>query len=153
MSEILLGNLKGPTGATGATGAAGAKGDTGDTGPQGPAGGVMETFLAPKVTSLTDQATIEIDASLGNDFTVTIAGNRTVAAPTNPVSGQSMTLEPTQGSGGSHTLTFASGTGGFSFGDLGEPTLSTTTGAVDILAFRYNAAKAAWLFLGIATGY
>ena len=41
--------------------------------------------LAPAVVGLTDAATIAVDASLGNDFRVTIAGNRTMANPANPV--------------------------------------------------------------------
>jgi hypothetical protein len=113
----------------------------------------MTTFIAPKVTALTDASTINIDASLGNDFTVTIAGNRTIAAPTNPVSGQSMTLEITQGSGGNHTLTWATGSNGFSTTALGgDPLLSATAGALDILAFRYSASKQRWVFLGIVAG-
>ena len=44
--------------------------------------------LAPAVVSLTDAATIAVDASLGNDFRVTIAGNRTMGNPANPTDGQ-----------------------------------------------------------------
>ena len=41
--------------------------------------------LAPAVVGLTDAATIAVDASLGNDFRVTLAGNRAMANPANPV--------------------------------------------------------------------
>ena len=40
--------------------------------------------LAPTVVNLTDATTIAVDASLGNDFRVTLGGNRTVGTPANP---------------------------------------------------------------------
>ena len=83
--------------------------------------------LAPAVVSLTDAATIAVDASLGNDFRVTIAGNRTMGNPANPSDGQKITFQVTQGSGGSFTLTWGSAYE-FSAG-LPQPTLSTDGGA------------------------
>ena len=43
---------------------------------------------APAVVVLTDGATIAVDASLGNDFRVTIAGNRAMGNPSSPTDGQ-----------------------------------------------------------------
>src|SRR5580704_14667698 len=43
--------------------------------------------LAPAVVHLTDAAMIAVDSSLGNDFRVTIAGNRTMSTPANPENG------------------------------------------------------------------
>ena len=40
------------------------------------------------ITTLTDAASIAVDFALGNNFLVTIGGNRTLAAPTNAVAGQ-----------------------------------------------------------------
>lgn len=137
----------GPTGSTGATGSAGAKGDTGDQGPVGPAG-VLTSYLAPKVVTLTDQATIAIDASLGNDYRVTLGANRTVGAPTNPHDGQPMTVEITSAS---HTLTWSSAAGGFSFSPDSAPVLSTD-GSVDVITFRYNTNKNKWVYLGSKLG-
>ena len=57
--------------------------------------------VAPAVVALTDAATIAVDASLGNDFRVTIAGNRTMGTPANPADGQKITFQVTQGTGGS----------------------------------------------------
>ena len=54
--------------------------------------------LAPAVVILADAATIAVDASLGNDFRVTIAGNRTMVNPANPADGQKITFQVTQGS-------------------------------------------------------
>ena len=53
--------------------------------------------MAPAVVILADAATIAVDASLGNDFRVTIAGNRTMGNPANPADGQKITFQVTQG--------------------------------------------------------
>ena len=65
--------------------------------------------VAPAVVGLTDAATIAVDASLGNDFRVTIAGNRTMGNPADPTDGQQIIFQVTQGTGGSFTLTWGSG--------------------------------------------
>jgi Domain of unknown function (DUF4082) len=107
--------------------------------------------LAPAVVNLTDAATITVDASLGNDFRVTIGGNRTVGTPANATDGQKATFQVTQGSGGPFTLTWASG---YEFSAaLAQPTLSTTAGQTDLLGFIYNAAKGKWLFVAFVSGF
>ena len=55
--------------------------------------------VAPAVVALTDAGTIAVDASLGNDFRVTIGGNRTMGTPANPADGQKITFQVTQGTG------------------------------------------------------
>ena len=62
--------------------------------------------VAPAVVNLTDAATIAVDASQGNDFRVTINGNRTLGNPANPADGQKMVLQVTQGTGGNFTLSY-----------------------------------------------
>ncbi len=107
--------------------------------------------VAPAVVVLADAATIAIDASLGNDFRVTIAGNRAMATPANPADGQKITIQVTQGSGGPFTLSWSSG---YEFSAaLPAPTLSTTAGQTDLLGFIYNAAKAKWLFVAFMSGF
>src|SRR5271154_7003339 len=54
--------------------------------------------VAPAVVNLTDATTIAVDASLGNDFRVTIGGNRTMGDPANPSNGQEIIFQVTQGS-------------------------------------------------------
>ena len=107
--------------------------------------------VAPAVVNLADAATIAVDASLGNDFRVTLAGNRTIASPSNPTDGQRITFQVTQGTGGSFTLTWDS-TYQFSAA-LPQPALSTTAGQTDLLGFIYNAAKSKWLFVAFASGF
>lgn len=66
------------------------------------------TFTNPANTTqaLTDQATITWDASLGAVATVTLGGNRTMAAPTNLKAGGVYFLRVTQDGTGNRTLAF-----------------------------------------------
>ena len=82
--------------------------------------------------ALTDAATIAVDLSLGNNFTVTLAGNRTLGAPTNVTAGQSGVIVVTQDSTGSRTLAYNSV---YKFAAGTAPTLTTTASAVDVLAY------------------
>jgi hypothetical protein len=107
--------------------------------------------VAPAVVALTDAATIVVDASQGNDFRVTVAGDRTMGSPANPTDGQKITFQVTQGTGGSFTLSWGSGYE-FSAG-LPQPTLSTTAGLTDLLGFIYNATKGTWLFVAFVSGF
>lgn len=107
--------------------------------------------IAPGVVVLTDAPTITVDASLGNDFRVTIGGNRMIANAANPSDGQKVTFQVTQGAGGPFTLTWGSAYV-FSAG-LPQPALSTTPGQTDLLAFIYNASLGSWLFVAFVTGF
>jgi hypothetical protein len=107
-------------------------------------------YIAPAVVALTDGATIAVDAALGNDFRVTIAGSRTINDPTSAVDGQRITFQITQGSGGGFIVTWGSA---FDFGAAGVPTLSTAAGKTDVLGFIYNAALSSWLCVGSALGF
>jgi hypothetical protein len=90
-----------------------------------------QTFTAAQrgtITALTDGATITPDFALSNNFSVTLAGSRTVANPTNLVAGQSGSIFITQDGTGSRTLSWGSY---WDFATGVAPTLSTTAGAVD----------------------
>ena len=143
---------------TAAVGAAGVAGGTQLTGIFAPpahaataATTVQQGALAPDVVNLADAATIAVDASQGNDYRVTIAGNRTLATPSNPADGQKIIIQVTQGSAGAFTLSYGSG---FEFSTaLPQPTLSTAAGDTDLLAFVYNAAKSRWLLAAFVPGF
>jgi len=107
--------------------------------------------LAPAVVTLTDASTIAVDASLGNDFRVTITADREMGTPSNPVSGQQIIIQVTQGTGAPFTLTWGSGYE-FSTG-LPQPTLSKTAGQTDLLGFIYNAGRGAWLLAAYVNGF
>ncbi len=112
---------------------------------------VESAAVAPAVVALTDAATIAVDASLGNDYRVTIAASRTVANPSNSVDGQQIVFQVTQGTAGSAAITWGSD---FEFSTgLPQPTLSTTPGQTDLLGFIYNAAKGTWLLAAFVNGF
>jgi hypothetical protein len=113
------------------------------------AGGTMTGALVPAVSALSDGANIATDASLGNVFTVTIAGNRTMSAPSNAAAGQCIRYHVTQDGTGSRTLTWNAA---FDFGATGAPTLSTGAGKMDVIGFEYDSGLAKWCCLGSALG-
>jgi len=85
-----------------------------------------------EIVTLTDGATITPDFSTSNNFVVTLGGNRTLANPTNVVAGQSGFIAIVQDGSGSRTLGYGTH---FDFPAGTAPTLTTTGGAVDVLAY------------------
>jgi len=115
--------------------------------------GVIKPLQAvvDQVVALTDAATIATDASLGNVFTVTLGGNRTLGAPTNPTNGQKIIYQIKQDATGSRTLGYNAV---FRFGtDVASPTLTTTASKTDYLGFIYSSADTKWDCLAVAKGY
>ena len=84
------------------------------------------------ITTLTDAASIAVNFALGNNFLVTIGGNRTLAAPTNAVAGQTGQIYVIQDGTGSRTLSYNSV---YQFVSGAAPTLSTGAADVDILVY------------------
>jgi len=66
----------------------------------------MRQLWAGRLVALSDAATIALDASTGTSFQVTIGGNRTIGAPTNPAIGQRITLLVQQDATGGRTLSW-----------------------------------------------
>lgn len=89
------------------------------------------------VVTLTDGATITPDFALSNNYEVTLAGNRTLANPTNIVEGQSGVIAITQDGTGSRTLAYGSY---WKFEGGSAPTLTTTASAVDDLVYYVESA-------------
>ena len=86
------------------------------------------------IIALTDAATIAVDMSVtgGNNFSVTLAGNRTLGNPTGLTAGQSGIIYVTQDATGSRTLAYSSY---WKFPGGTAPTLTTTANAVDALVY------------------
>jgi hypothetical protein len=84
------------------------------------------------VVALTDASSIATDMALGNNFSVTLGGNRTLANPTNLTAGQHGSIVITQDGTGSRTLAYGSY---WKFPNGTAPTLTTTASAVDVLAY------------------
>ena len=107
--------------------------------------------IAPAVVPLVDGATVAVDASLGNDFRLTLGGDRVMGNPSNPGPGQQIIFQITQGTGGPFTLTW--GTNYEFSSSLPQPTLSTRAGQTDLLGFIYNAANGNWLLAAFVNGF
>ena len=83
--------------------------------------------------TLTDGATIDWNLSTEQVAKVTLAGNRTLNAPTNQQAGAFYSLAIIQDGIGSRTLTFNSA---YKFTGATAPTLTTTASAKDIIIFK-----------------
>ena len=94
--------------------------------------------LAFAESTLTDGSTIDWNAATQDVCKVTLAGNRTLNAPTNPTTGQFISLLVIQDGTGSRTLTFNAI---YEFKDDTAPTLTTTASKGDLFVFRYNGSK------------
>ena len=100
----------------------------------------VQTFTAGQrgeVTALTDATSIATNLALSNNFSVTLAGNRTLANPTNTVAGQSGSIFITQDGTGSRTLAYGTN---FKFAGGTAPTLSTAAASVDRIDYVVAAA-------------
>jgi hypothetical protein len=100
-----------------------------------PAGGVSlsvaNTWTAgqrAEITTLTDGATITPDLNDSNNYVVVLAGNRTIANPTNITAGQSGSIFVTQDGTGSRTASWGSY---WDWAGGTAPTLSTGASQVD----------------------
>jgi len=99
-----------------------------------------QTYTAAQrgeITTLTDGANISVDLAASNNFTVTLAGNRTLDNPTNIVAGQSGSIFIVQDGTGSRTLAYGSY---YDFAGGTAPTLSTTAAAVDRIDYLVRSA-------------
>jgi hypothetical protein len=84
------------------------------------------------ILTLTDAASIAVDFAKGNNFLVTIGGNRTLELPTNCTAGQSGQIHIIQDGSGSRTLAYNTA---WQFVSAAVPTLSTGASDVDILCY------------------
>jgi hypothetical protein len=96
------------------------------------AGNVTARQYAATAQTLVDGATINWNMNNGAAATVTLAGNRTLAAPTNMQNGATYYLIVKQDATGSRTLAFNSA---YKFPGGTDPVVSTAGNAVDILTF------------------
>jgi hypothetical protein len=95
--------------------------------------------------TLTDGATITWDVIDSPVAKVTLAGNRTLSAPsgTTPIAGQFVSLLIIQDGTGGRTITWNAA---YEFAADTAPTLTATASLGDLFTFRYNGAK--WLEVG-----
>lgn len=107
--------------------------------------------VIPSVVALTDAATIAVNAALGNQFTVTLGGNRTLGNPTGAVNGQLLLFALRQDGAGSRTITLDTK---FRLGaDITSITLSTGANKTDYLGVRYHSSDDTFDVISFVGGY
>jgi len=89
------------------------------------------------IVGLTDAANISSDFDTGQNFSVTLAGNRTLDNPTNITAGQTGSIFITQDGTGSRTLAYGSY---WDFAAGTAPTITTTAAAVDRIDYVVRSA-------------
>lgn len=87
--------------------------------------------------ALTDGVNIAVDASLSNNFKVTLGGNRTLDNPTNLTDGMVLNFVIKQDATGSRTLAYGTK---YDFGSAGTPVLSTGANKIDFISAYYDSA-------------
>jgi len=92
---------------------------------------ITKSALA-EINALTDGANIAVDFDAGQNFAVTLAGNRTLDNPTNVDAGQVGSIFIVQDGTGSRTLSYGTS---WEFPAGTAPTLSTSINAVDRLDY------------------
>jgi len=107
---------------------------------------------AGAVVALTDGVTPALDASLGDVFTLSAAGDRTIAVPTNATNGQRIIIRHLA-SGGARTLALNSGAGGFRFGSDITALTATASGKIDYIGAIYNGTDSKWDVVSVVKGF
>lgn len=113
---------------------------------------LIDRAVSSGVVTLSDGATPALNAALGNTFVLTAAGDRTIAVPTNPTTGQVIIIVHTA-SGGARTLALNTGAGGFAFGTTITALTATSSGLTDYITCIYDATSSKWRIIGYEKGF
>lgn len=107
-------------------------------------GGQLLGALIPSVATLADAPTVAVNAAAGNDFRLSLGGNRTLGTPAAPSDGQRITILVTSNG---FSLAYSAA---YNFGTAGTPVLPA---GKTILGFLYDAGDDEWLGVPPALGY
>jgi hypothetical protein len=97
----------------------------------------VEGAVKSHITTLTDAATVAVDFNDANMFMVTLAGNRTLAAPSNATTGQTGSIYVVQDGTGSRTLSYNTA---WKFPTGSVPVATTDASAVDLVVYSARSA-------------
>jgi len=111
-------------------------------------GGLTATggSVLEKVVTLTDGATVALDAALGNVFNLTAGGDRTILAPDNPKDGQRIIIN-ILASGANRTITLTTGADAFVFSSYVASLPVITSAKVLSVVARYSSLISLWIVL------
>lgn len=114
--------------------------------------GVKYEYYIPKQVTQAYAANVAIDASAGDIFDITLTGNLTLDAPTNPVDGKRIQIRLKQDGTGSRTVTLNAI---FRIPASTTPPLLYSTGAnlMDIFVAQYNLGATKWDIISFIPGY
>lgn len=119
--------------------------------PANKAGDTFTGAVIESVSTLTDAANISVNAALGNIFTVTLGGNRTLSNPTGATNGQKLVFRIRQDGTGSRTLAFDTK---FRFSDsIPSITLSTAANSTDYIGVIYHSSDDKFDVVAFSQGY
>lgn len=114
-------------------------------------GDVFTGAVTPSVNTLTDAATIAVDATLGNQFTCTITASRTLGNPTGATNGQLMLFAIRNDGTGGFVLSFDTK---YRFGDdIGTPVISTAANKTSFIGVRYHSGDDKFDVISFVKGY
>lgn len=102
------------------------------------------------IQTLTYGSTTSWNMAAGYNAAVTLTGNISTLTITNPVVGQTYTLQVVQDSTGSRTVTWPSG---FDWGAAGTPTLTATASKTDLVTLICTNASTPTFIASIAKGF
>lgn len=108
--------------------------------------------FSEKVVQLNDEATVELDAALGNVFVLRAQGDRIISAPTNPTDGQKIIIR-LAAIGGDRDISLSDSMGGFRFGSDITGLTTIDQNASDYVTALYNGADEYWDVIAYAKGY
>jgi hypothetical protein len=107
----------------------------------------------PGPVTLTDGATVSLDAAAGKVFKLSAAGNRTILAPTNATDGRGIIIAHTA-SAADRTLALTTGSAGaFIFGTDLTALTATTSGKTDYIGAIYDGTADRWRVISYVKGF
>lgn len=112
------------------------------------AGGQFTGPPIPQVFTLTDAATVLVDASQGNTARLTLGGDRTIDTPTGGTDNQTLQFQLKQDATGTRVPTWHAD---YVFPPSITATLTTTANAVDVVVFQLRSTK--WMCIGFIPNY
>jgi len=114
-------------------------------------GSLLAKMVLTPYIALTSGANVAVDANLSNMFSLLLAGNVTLANPTNPRSGQKITFRIKQSAGGANTVAFDTK---YRFGtDITAYVMTATADKVDYITVIYESTEDKWDIVAIVKGY
>jgi hypothetical protein len=107
-----------------------------------------EVWASADLVALTDAATIAVDFAAGYNFSVTLAGNRTLGNPSSTKNGQTGAIVVNQDATGSRTLAYSAN---WEFATGVAPVLSTAPNTKDVL-FYFTQSSTSVVVTGLLKG-